>query len=132
MTPEERDALLAKPLDAILAVQRPSAPPQLTPLWFHWDGEAFYLSTTRDRAKYPNIKRNPAVSLIVNDQAAHTYVAAYGRAEIVEGNRDEIKELTLPIIAKYAPPGNAGRMAESLMEQDRVVIVLRPKRIVTR
>lgn len=132
MTPEERDALLAKPLDAILAVQRPSAPPQLTPLWFYWDGEAFYLSTTRDRAKYPNIKRNPAVSLIVNDQAAHTYVAAYGRAEIIEENKDGIVALTLPIIAKYAPPGNAERMAASLLQQDRVVIVLRPKRIVTR
>ena len=132
MTTEERDALLAKPLDAILAVQRPSAPPQLTPLWFFWDGEAFYLSTTRDRAKYPNVKRNPVVSLIVNDQAAHTYVVAYGRAEIVEENKDEVMALTLPIIAKYAPPDNAERMAASLMQQDRVVIVLRPQRIVTR
>lgn len=132
MTPEERGALLAKPLDAILAVQRPSAPPQLTPLWFYWDGEVFYLSTTRDRAKYPNIKRNPAVSLIVNDQAAHTYVAAYGQAEIIEGNKDEVMALTLPIIAKYAPPGNVERMAAALLQQERVVIVLHPRRIVTR
>ena len=132
MTPEERDELLAKPLDAILAVQRPAAPPQLTPLWFYWDGEAFYLSTTRDRAKYPNVKRNPAISLIVNDQAAHHYVAAYGRAEIVEENKDEVATLTLPIIAKYAPPGTVERMAGSLLQQDRVVIVLRPERIVMR
>lgn len=132
MTPEERDALLAKSLDAILAVQRTSAPPQLTPLWFYWDGEAFYLSTTRDRAKYPNIKRNPDVSLIVNDQAAHTYLVAYGRAEIVEDNKDEIVALTLPIIKKYAPPDTVERMAASLLQQDRVVIVLRPERIVTR
>ncbi len=132
MTPEERDALLAKSLDAILAVQRTSAPPQLTPLWFYWDGEAFYLSTTRDRAKYPNIKRNPDVSLIVNDQAAHTYLVAYGRAEIVEDNKDEIVALPLPIIKKYAPPDTVERMAASLLQQDRVVIVLRPERIVTR
>ena len=26
--------------------------PQLTPNWFYWDGERFYVSTTRSRAKY--------------------------------------------------------------------------------
>jgi PPOX class probable F420-dependent enzyme len=128
---DERDALLAKPLDAILAVSRRSGGPQLTPVWFHWDGEAFYFSTTRSRSKYPNLRRHPQSSVIVDDQAAHHYVAAYGHAEIVEDDRERILSLTRPIMAKYAPdPDRTAQMLER-MEDDRVVIILRPERIVT-
>ena len=103
MTPEERNAQLAKPLNAIVAVSRRAGGPQLTPVWFYWDGEAFFFSTTRSREKYKNIKRNPEISLIVDDLAAHTYVAAYGRAEIVEGDRERVVALTAPIMEKYMP-----------------------------
>ncbi len=130
MTPEERDALLAKPLNAVLAVPRDVGGPQLTVLWFHWDGQAFYLSTTRSRSKYANITRHPDISLLVDDPAAHKWVAAYGRAEIVEDNREHIMALTRPIMERYAPQ-RVARMAET-MEPDRIVIVLRPERIVTR
>lgn len=130
MTPEERNEQLAKPLNAIVAVSRRAGGPQLTPVWFYWGGEAFFFSTTRSREKYKNIKRNPEISLIVDDLAAHTYVAAYGRAEIVEGDRERVVALTAPIMEKYMP-GRAKESAEQ-MEPDRVVVVLRPRRIVTR
>lgn len=130
MTPEERDALLARRLNAIVAVARRSGGPHLTPVWFHWDGHAFYFSTTRSRSKYANIKRHPDISLIVDDPAAHQYVTAYGRAEIIEDqdHRDQIVELTRPILEKYAP----GRAAQMLSGwgQDRVVVVLHPQKFV--
>jgi PPOX class probable F420-dependent enzyme len=129
MQPEELDAMLAKPLDAILAVSRPLGGPQLTPMWFHWDGEAFYFSTTRSRAKYPNLRRHPQVSVIVDEQAAHCYVAAYGHAEIVEGDRERIVELTRPIMRKYM--ADQGEQMVEGMEADRVVVIVRPERIVT-
>jgi PPOX class probable F420-dependent enzyme len=129
MTVEERDAQLAKPLNAIVAVNRQSGGPQLTPVWFYWDGAAFYFSTTRSRSKYPNIRDNPEISMMVDDLAAHKYIAAYGRAEIVEGDRERVVALTVPIMEKYAP-GKARDMTAN-MEQDRVVVVLRPERVVT-
>ncbi|MFI5273595.1 MAG: TIGR03618 family F420-dependent PPOX class oxidoreductase [Ktedonobacterales bacterium] len=131
MKPEERDALLAQPLDAIVAVNRRARAPQLTPVWFYWDGAAFYLSTTRDRTKYTTITRDPLISLIVNDQAAQHYITAYGRAEIVEGDAERVLALTMPIMEKYAP-GQYITTTASLAEQGRVVIVLRPERIVSR
>lgn len=131
MTSEEMEKLLAKPLDAVVAVNRPSGGPHLTPVWFRWDGHAFYLSTTRDRAKYTHIKRHPDISLIVDDQAAHRYVVAYGRAEIVEDDPNTIAELSYPIIAKYAPQVPKPAPAE-FAEEGRVVVVLRPTRLVTR
>ncbi len=130
MTAEEINALLAKPLDAVIAVPRPHTGPQLTVVWFYWDGEALYVSTTRDRAKYANIRRHPHISMLVNDQAAHTFVAAYGRAEVVDEDTDRIVELTKPILEKYMP-GQADGQAALLRSEGRVVIVLRPDKIVT-
>lgn len=130
MMTEDIDTLLAKPLDAIVATQKRSGGSQLTPMWFYWDGRAFYLSTTRDRNKYANIKRNAELSLIVNDQEGHRYVSAYGRGELVEGDMDQVMKLTMPIIRRYLPEERAEQMAASLLEQDRVVIILRPEKVV--
>lgn len=130
MTPEERDALLARPLNAILAIPRGSGAPHVTPLWFYWDGHAFYLSTTKSRAKYRHIKRHPEVALIVDDPAAHSFLAAYGHAEIVEDDRERVVSLTVPIMRKHL--GDIATTRANEMEQDRVVIVLHPDRLVSR
>ena len=46
------EAFLAEPRNVIVAGIRRDGRPQLSPNWFYWDGERFYVSTTRDRAKY--------------------------------------------------------------------------------
>ncbi|HMA35744.1 MAG TPA: PPOX class F420-dependent oxidoreductase [Chloroflexia bacterium] len=128
MTTEEINALLAKPLHAIVATTRRTAPPQLTPVWFYWDGECFYFSTTRDRAKYPNLKRDPAIALIVDDPATHKYVAAYGQAELIE---DNVLELTRPILARYMAGERLAQFEASVMNSNRIIVALRPEQIVT-
>ena len=131
MTDEEITTFLAKPLEAVLAVSRPSGGPQLTVMWFHWDGEAFYISTTRDRSKYPNIKRDPQISLIVNDQAAHSYLAAYGRAEFIEDDYERIAQCLNQLYAKYRP-GSPPATAETQRADNRVILVLRPEKLLAR
>jgi hypothetical protein len=58
MTPEQIDALLSNPTMRSLAQTGPEGPPQLTVVWYLWDGESFRFSTTRNRAKFHNIKRS--------------------------------------------------------------------------
>jgi len=81
---EEMKDFLAKPNNAIIGVNRAEGAPQLTPVWYVWDGDAFYFSTTKDRAKYLNLKRDPSISLVVDDVPSHRYMTAYGKAEIIE------------------------------------------------
>src|SRR5258708_8495502 len=100
MVSEKQAALLAQPNTAVIGVSRAKGAPQLTVVWYVWDGKDFYFSTSKERAKYVNIKRNPAISLIVDGSATHTSVTAYGQAEIIEQN---VSALTLPIIEKYVP-----------------------------
>ena len=130
MISEEMQTLLSKSNNAIVGVNRTVGGPQLTPVWYAWDGTSFLFSTTKDRAKYLNLKRDPSISLIVDDLETHNYVVAYGRAEIIEQN---VGELTRPIIAKYASADKFEQMLK-MIENDpgRVLVVLHPEKILTR
>jgi PPOX class probable F420-dependent enzyme len=129
MTIEEMQTLLSKANNAIVGVNRAHGGPQLTPVWYAWDGTSFYFSTTKDRAKYPNIKRNSSISLIVDDLASHKYVVAYGRAEIIEQN---FADLVRPVIKKYVPADQVEQAVTGVTnDPSRVLVVLHPEKIVT-
>jgi PPOX class probable F420-dependent enzyme len=129
MTSEEMDALLSKPNNAIVGINRAVGGPQLTTVWYAWDGRAFYFSTTKDRAKYPNIKRDPSISLIVDDFATHKYVAAYGKAEIIE---HDFAELVRMVMKKYMPAEKVEQGVQGVVnDPSRVIVVLHPEKIVT-
>jgi PPOX class probable F420-dependent enzyme len=129
MTDQELQDLLSLSNNAIVGVNRTSGGPQLTPVWFAWDGTSFIFTTTRDRAKYLNIKRDPSISLIVDDLATHRYAVAYGRAEIIEQN---VGELARPIIRKYVPADQVEQRVQAVgNDPSRVLVVLRPEKLVT-
>ena len=129
MTAEEMQQVLSKANNAIVGVNRAEGGPQLTPVWYAWDGTSFYFSTTKDRAKYANIRRNPSISLIVDDLEAHKYIVAYGRAEIIE---HDYAELLRPVIRKYVPAERVEQMVKAVIDDpSRVLVVLRPDTIVT-
>ncbi len=130
MTEQEIHALLSQPNHAIIGVNRPDGAPHLTPVWYAWDGTSFRFSTTKGTVKYANIKRDPSISLIVNDLVTRTYVIAYGRAEMLE---QETGEGVRPILQKYVP---AERLEQSVKEINddpaRVLVILHPEKILTR
>ena len=49
---DDLEAFLAGQRNLIVAGIRADGRPHLTPNWFYWDGERFYVLTTRGRAKY--------------------------------------------------------------------------------
>ena len=126
MSESEEDVkeLLAGAHHAVVGVNRASGPPQLTVVWFLWDGETFRFTTTRSRAKYLNLKRDPSISLLVDDVEKNFYVVAYGRARILEDGHDALAQ---PLIEKYLP----GKAGNPQWTPDRVIVELRPDRILT-
>ncbi|HEV2662879.1 MAG TPA: PPOX class F420-dependent oxidoreductase [Ktedonobacteraceae bacterium] len=129
MTTEELQQFLSKANNAIIGANRADAGPQLTPVWYYWDGAAFYFSTTKDRAKYPNLKRDPNISLIIDDVASRKYVVAYGRAEFIEQNYGD---LLRPLLAKYVPADNVEQaLAGILADPSRVLVVVHPTKVIT-
>ena len=131
MDPHAFQAFLAQPHDAIISTNRVGKGSQLSPVWFLWDGESFLFGTQKASVKYANIVRDPNISVIVNDPVTHTYVTAYGRAEIVELER--YPELDNAIVEKYIPADQRQQFEASnqgFSRASRVVIVLKPEKVV--
>ena len=57
------EAFLAEPRNIVVAGIRRDGSPHLSPNWFYWDGERFYVSTTRYRAKYTIFRRDSRAQL---------------------------------------------------------------------
>jgi PPOX class probable F420-dependent enzyme len=75
---------LAEPRNVIIGGLKSDGRPHLSPNWFFWDGERFYVSTTGDRVKYKMFRRDPRVELIIDDSTRHRYVSVSGHVEIRE------------------------------------------------
>jgi PPOX class probable F420-dependent enzyme len=131
---EQIHAFLSTPSlrDAILAVNRPEGGPQLTPVWFFWDGEAFWFSIRNHSAKYRYMQRDQDISVLVDDPATARYVLAYGRAEFVDKNLRAHPALR-SMLEKYNV--SAEEMEEGLDElssPERVLVRLRPEKLLAR
>ncbi|HYN94966.1 MAG TPA: PPOX class F420-dependent oxidoreductase [Pilimelia sp.] len=122
---QDVERLLSSAAHAVVGVNRADQPPQLSVVWFLWDGETFRFSTTRSRAKFRNLRRDPSISVLIDDFDRKFHVVAYGEAELIEGGHAELAQ---PLIEKYLPPGQTHNPQWT---PDRVIVRFRPDRILT-
>jgi PPOX class probable F420-dependent enzyme len=125
-TTEQINDFLSERRNATIATLNKNGTPQLTPVIFYWDGSTFYASVTKETIKYKNLKRDPRISLVVDDVLGHHCVIATGKATIQE---QDIWEMTEKIMYKYYGPEEGAPYIEQLKKQNRVLIVLKPTKI---
>jgi PPOX class probable F420-dependent enzyme len=65
--PENLRGLLGRPIVCSLATVMPDGQPQLTPVWFDYDGQHVRINTAKGRQKYRNMTRDARVSILVVD-----------------------------------------------------------------
>lgn len=130
LTQDKIDAFLAGKRNAILATIKKDGSPQLTPVLYRWDGEKFWVSITKERAKYKNILRDPRVSLCVDDGGTVTTVIASGKARLTE---DNLWADTQKIVERYRGPEQAAAYVKSMQEkkEPRVLLVLKPEKVIS-
>lgn len=130
---DQMDDFLARMRNAILATVRPDGGPQATPVWYHWDGAVMRISTPGWTRKTHNVRRDDRVSVCVDDQVSGTYVTLFGRAELIEGDRELVRTESWPILLKYLHEDEARvRWARIDAQGDRVVIRVTPDRVIWR
>src|ERR1700684_2281614 len=83
---EKIEAFLAERRNVVVAGIRRDGRPHLSPNWFYWDGQRFYVSTTRDRATYAIFRRDPRPQLLVDDPTGFRSVLVPATVQI----RDDI------------------------------------------
>ncbi|HEX6867960.1 MAG TPA: PPOX class F420-dependent oxidoreductase [Candidatus Limnocylindrales bacterium] len=123
---EAQTAFLCERPHAIVATIMSDGRPQLTPNWYLWDGERFWISTLDWTVKVKNAKRDPRVTLCIDGPSRRTnYVQVFGTAEVQEG---DVREGTLDLIRKYETTEEAALQHWEDIKEDRVLIVVTPER----
>ena len=122
-TPEQERLIQEQNL-AILATLRKDGTPQLTPINYAYVGGKVLISTTRDRAKYRNVRRDQRVTLNVIHPSGHPYVTVYGRARIEE---DDIVDGTAEIVRRMNRPV-ADDLEQRLRADKRILLIVTPER----
>lgn len=125
--PEAFKDLLEKKAFASLATLGADGAPQVTPVWFDWDGTHIRVNTARGRVKDRNLRRNGRVALAVMDpDNPYRYFQVKGRvAESTEAGADaHIDSLARKYLGKdtypFRQPGEV-----------RVIYKIAPERVQT-
>jgi PPOX class probable F420-dependent enzyme len=118
--PESFQDLLRSPAVAFVSTLGRSGAPQVTPLWFLWDGERVRISLVEGRQKLRNLRRDPRIAVAIADPARPTFYLEL-RGTVSELVPDPALELERAIAEKYTgswkdvePPGTV-RYATSVI-----------------
>lgn len=121
------DLLTQKRAFAHLATLMPDGSPQVTPVWFDWDGETIRVNSARGRQKDRNMRRAARVALSIQDpDNPYRYLAVRGVVtEVTEEGADaHIDSLAKKYLGvdsyPYRQPGEV-----------RVIYKIRPERVST-
>lgn len=89
---EYLDLFTTKVAFAHLATLFPDGAPQVTPVWFEYDGTHIIINTARGRAKDKNMQRDARVSLAVSDpENPYRYIQLRGKVvEMTEQDGDAV------------------------------------------
>ena len=111
--------LLERPLFGNLGTIRPDDTVQVNPMWFEWDGEHVKFTHTTKRAKYRNLRHNPAMSLLVTDPEDPMRFLEV-RGSLVEIVDDPTGSFYIRLGRRYGNPDTA----QPPDSADRIILVM--------
>ena len=125
--PEQFKDLFSKVAFAHLATVMPDGSPQVTPVWFDYDGSHIRVNSAKGRVKDKNMRRNKNVALSIQDpDNAYRYLAVQGEIDQIteEGADAHIDQLAKKYLGKdkypFRGPGEV-----------RVIYKIRPEKVST-
>ncbi|MEU1120789.1 MULTISPECIES: PPOX class F420-dependent oxidoreductase [unclassified Streptomyces] len=121
----------AEPADGCsitVATIQPDGSPQVSPVWVKRDGDDVLFSTTVDRRKEKNLRRDPRVTVLVQPfDAPYSYAEIRGTAQMTtEGGQELIDELSV----KYTGKKYAEFNPSSKDDTERVVVRVSARKVV--
>jgi len=120
-----KDLLSGKKAFASLGTLMPDGTPQVTPVWFDYDGKNLIFNSARGRQKDLNVRRDPRVTMtIIDPENPYRYLEVRGRVTDItqEGADKHIDKLAKKYLNqdKY-PYGQPGEV--------RVLYTVRPEKV---
>lgn len=120
------DAFLAEPRNAMIAGIRRDGRPHMTPNWYLWRDGRFFVSTTKDRAKFRIFSRDQRVQLAVDDVFGFRYVIVDGVVEVsddVEAGLEYLRDLRHKHGSTEA---NEDELRAEMIRDERVLLTITP------
>ncbi|MGD0424582.1 MAG: PPOX class F420-dependent oxidoreductase [Candidatus Bathyarchaeia archaeon] len=127
MSDVELRGFLSQPLIADIVTLKKDGSPQITPVWYDFDGTHLYFSTTTDRAKARNIKRDNRIAVSIRNENAHKVVLFRGTASILD-DMDHV--VVRRIASRYTAPDKVDGFLSSL-EANRIIVRMKPIRTIS-
>jgi PPOX class probable F420-dependent enzyme len=124
---EKVEAFLAEPRTVIVGGVRKDGRAHLSPNWFLWDGQHFYVTTLKSRVKYAIFRREPRAQLLIDDSTGHRAVFVPATVEIREDIRPELPRLRA-IRDKYglATPADE-EFLKMYNDEGRILLAIAPE-----
>jgi PPOX class probable F420-dependent enzyme len=119
VVPASYEDLLATPALAHVATIGPDGAPQVTPVWFDWDGAQLLIGLAPDRQKMRNLCRDPRLAVSIVDPVDPTrFLEIRGRVTFED---DPDRSVLARIIRKYT-----GSDDLSWVDGERNIVVVEP------
>lgn len=124
---EAQERFLREHRLAVLATGRRDGSPQVSTIYYDYDGTDIVISVTSDRWKWKNAVRQPKVALLVNE--GRQQLILYGTAEGITDDPDRL-ELTKRLRRRGGTdfPDDA-TFAAQLNEAHRTILRITPDRV---
>ena len=134
MTPEEyHHFMLQRARTGKLASVREDGSPHIAPIWYDLDGDVVMFTTWTTTVKARNIRRDPRVSLCVDEDAPpFSFVIVEGRAEFVSPPPEKLLYWTTRIAARYMGADLAQAYGKRNAVEGELLLRLTPAKIVAR
>ena len=112
---------------ARLATVKKDGSPHVTPIWYMFENGKPFVNTTKDRVKYWNIRRDPRVSLLVDDGYPYVIVEGKGR---ISNERDALKDIETLAVRYRGEEEGKKAARERYWKQPRVSIEILPEKVI--
>ena len=131
MSPEEyRTFLIERPRTASLAPIRADGRPHVAPIWFELDGDDLIFTTWHTSIKGQNLRRDPRVSLCVDDEAPPFAFVLYEGTATISEELDELRVWATRIAARYMGGDQAEAYGRRNGVAGELLVRVTPTRIV--
>lgn len=129
-TDEAHGFLLEGTRTAKLATAFDDGDPHVMPVWFLLDGDQVILATGADTVKGRNLRRDPRVALVVDDERPpYSFVHIRGRATLSE-DPDRLLYWATEIARRYMGDDLADEFGRRNAEPGELLVTITPHRMI--
>ncbi len=127
---EYRDCLLGGTRTAVLGTVRADGRPHAAPVWYVLDGETFVFMTGEDSVKGRNLRRDPRITLCVDDDTPpFRFVIVEGEASVSADDPDMLRWSTL-IGGRYMGEDQAEAFGRRNAAPGELLVRLTPEKVI--